>query len=133
MRVEICVDSASGAFAAERGGADRVELCDNLLEGGTTPSAGMIRVARRGLRIGLQVIVRPRGGDFLYNDDELEIMREDIRMAKQLGADGVVIGCLTPDGDIDRKHTSELTDLARPLNVTFHRAFDMCRDPRKGL
>src|SRR5437870_11097172 len=125
MRIEICVDSAAGAFSAERGGANRVELCDNLLEGGTTPSAGTIQVARRGLKIGLQVIIRPRGGDFLYSHEELEVMREDIRMAKQLKADGVVVGCLTADGEIDKEHTSELIALARPLNVTFHRAFDM--------
>jgi copper homeostasis protein len=133
MRIEICVDSAAGAFAAERGGADRVELCDNLLEGGTTPSAGTIKVARRGLKIGLQVIIRPRGGDFLYSGDEMEVMREDIRCAKELGADGVVIGCLTAAGDIDLVRTAELIALARPLNVTFHRAFDMCREPLKGL
>jgi copper homeostasis protein len=133
MRIEICVDSAGGAFAAERGGADRVELCDNLLEGGTTPSAGCIKVARQGLKIGLQVIIRPRGGDFLYSDEELAVMREDIQMAKDLGADGVVIGCLTAEGDIDCARTEELIRLARPLNVTFHRAFDMCRDPSKGL
>jgi copper homeostasis protein len=133
MRVEICVDSAASAFAAERGGANRVELCDNLLEGGTTPSAGSIKVARRGLKIGLQVIIRPRGGDFLYDAHEIEVMREDIRMAKDLGADGVVIGCLTAEGEIDKALTQELIVLARPLNVTFHRAFDMCRDPRKGL
>jgi copper homeostasis protein len=133
MRVEICVDSAGGAFAAERGGADRVELCNNLLEGGTTPSAGCIRVARRGLKLGLQVIVRPRGGDFLYSDEEMEVMREDVRMARELGADGVVIGCLTAEGDIDRARTGELIELARPLNVTFHRAFDMCREPRQAL
>ncbi|HWW00973.1 MAG TPA: copper homeostasis protein CutC [Candidatus Acidoferrum sp.] len=133
MRIEICVDSAEGAFAAERGGADRVELCDNLLEGGTTPSAGTIKVARRGLKIGLQVIIRPRGGDFLYSGDEMEVMREDICCAKELGADGVVIGCLTAAGDIDLGRTAELIALARPLNVTFHRAFDMCREPLKGL
>jgi copper homeostasis protein len=133
MRIEICVDSAAGAFAAERGGADRVEVCDNLLEGGTTPSAGTIKVARRGLKIGLQVIIRPRGGDFLYSGDEMEVMREDIRCAKELGADGVVIGCLTAAGDIDLVRTAELIALARPLNVTFHRAFDMCREPLKGL
>ncbi len=133
MRVEICVDSASGAIAAQAGGADRVELCDNLLEGGTTPSAGCIKVARRGLKIGLQVIIRPRGGDFLYSPEELEVMREDIRIAKDLGADGVVIGCLTAAGDIDQARTAELVGLARPMNVTFHRAFDMCRDPGQGL
>jgi copper homeostasis protein len=133
IRLEICVDSAVGAFAAERGGADRVELCDNLLEGGTTPSAGAIMVARRGLKIELQVIIRPRGGDFLYSAEELEVMREDIQMAKQLDVDGVVIGCLTLEGDIDLKQTRELIALARPLNVTFHRAFDMCREPHRAL
>jgi copper homeostasis protein len=133
MRVEICVDSAEGAVAAERGGADRVELCDNLLEGGTTPSAGCIKVARRGVKVGLQVIIRPRGGDFLYTDRELEVMREDIRLAKDLGADGVVLGCLTAGGDIDVSHTGELLELARPMNVTFHRAFDMSRDPNRAL
>src|SRR5260370_40953443 len=113
MRREMCVASAAGAFAAARGGADRVELWDNILEGGTTPSAGTIKVARRGLKIGLQVIVRPRGGDFLYNAEELEVMREDILTAKQLGADGVGIGGLTPEGDIDRTRTGELIALAR--------------------
>ena len=133
MLVEICIDSASGAFAAEQGGADRVELCDNLMEGGTTPSAGCIKVARKGLKIGLQVIIRPRGGDFLYAEDELAVMREDIRIAKDLGANGVVLGCLTSSGDIDRNRTAELIALARPMNVTFHRAFDMCRDPSQAL
>jgi len=133
MLVEICVDSATGAFAAERGGADRVELCDNLLEGGTTPSAGCIAVTRSRLKIGLQILIRPRGGDFLYTSDETEVMREDIRIAKDFGADGVVIGCLTAEGDIDRARTLELINFARPMNVTFHRAFDMCRDPHQAL
>jgi copper homeostasis protein len=133
MRIEICVDSVEGAIAAERGGADRVELCDNLLEGGTTPSAGSIKLARARLRIGLQVIIRPRGGDFLYTPTEFEVMAEDIRTAKSLGADGVVIGCLTEAGDVDVARTQALIDLARPLNVTFHRAFDMCRDARRAL
>jgi copper homeostasis protein len=115
-------------MAAQDGGADRVELCDNLLEGGTTPSAGCIKVARRGLKIGLQVIIRPRGSDFLYRPVEQEVMREDIRMAADLGADGIVLGCLTAEGDVDVRLTAELMELARPLNVTFHRAFDMCRD-----
>jgi copper homeostasis protein len=133
MKIEICVDSVEGAMAAERGGADRVELCDNLLEGGTTPSGGCITLARQRVRIGLQVIIRPRGGDFLYSNTELEVMAADVRMAKELGADGVVIGCLTPAGDLDRERTARLIELARPLNVTFHRAFDMCRDPEQAL
>src|SRR5690554_3925366 len=90
--IEICTDSAEGALAAQQGGAQRVELCDNLLEGGTTPSAGMIATTRRCITIGLQVIIRPRGGDFCYSDLEFEVMQADIAQAKQLGADGVVIG-----------------------------------------
>ncbi len=133
MKIEICVDSVEGAMTAARGGADRVELCDNLMEGGTTPSGGCIKLARANLSIGLQVIIRPRGGDFLYSDIEMAVMVEDVRLAKALGADGVVIGCLTADGDVDQARTSALAELARPMNVTFHRAFDMCRDPRKAL
>jgi copper homeostasis protein len=133
MKIEICVDSVAGAVAAEHGGANRVELCDNLLEGGTTPSFGCIRQARQHVRIGLQVIIRPRGGDFLYDDYEMQVMREDIRLCREAKADGVVIGCLTAAGDIDQARTRELIELARPMNVTFHRAFDMCRDPGKGL
>jgi len=133
MRVEICVDSPAGAVAAQAGGADRVELCDNLFEGGTTPSAGIIKVARKNLSIGLHVLIRPRGGDFLYSPEEMQVMEEDIRIAKELGADGVVIGCLSPDGGIDRDKTRALIQAARPLSVTFHRAFDMCRDPRGAL
>jgi copper homeostasis protein len=133
MKIEICVDSVAGAVAAERGGADRVELCDNLLEGGTTPGLGCIHLARQHLRIGLQVLIRPRGGDFLYDGYEMQVIREDIRLCKEAKADGVVIGCLTADGDTDQARTRELIELARPMNVTFHRAFDMCREAKKGL
>jgi copper homeostasis protein len=133
LRIEICVDSVESAVAAEAGGADRVELCDNLLEGGTTPSAGAIEVARRLVRIGLHVIVRPRGGDFLYSDVEFETMRLDIATAKRLGVDGIVIGVLDAAGDVDLVRTRELVALARPMSVTFHRAFDVCRDPFRAL
>jgi copper homeostasis protein len=133
IKIEVCVDSVESAIGAEQGGADRVELCDNLIEGGTTPSAGMIELARKHLNLGLQVIIRPRGGDFCYSKIEFEIMKHDIATAKQLGVDGVVIGILKPDGSVDMARTQELIDFARPLNVTFHRAFDMTRDPYQAL
>jgi len=130
---EICVDSVEGAIAAQTGGAQRVELCDNLLEGGTTPSAGTIAVARQHLTIGLNVIIRPRGGDFCYSDVEFAVMQHDVAQAKQLGADGVVIGLLNPDGTVDKARTAKLIEIARPLSVTFHRAFDMTNDPHQAL
>ncbi|MGE3872203.1 MAG: copper homeostasis protein CutC [Parvibaculaceae bacterium] len=133
MIYEICVDSVAGVRAAKAAGAHRVELCANLLEGGTTPSRGTIRRARSIAGIGLQVIVRPRGGDFLYDDDEFAIMRADIETAKEEGADGVVIGLLTADGQVDVARTRKLIAGARPLSVTFHRAFDMTLDPFAAL
>lgn len=133
LEFEICVDSVESAVAAQSGGANRVELCDNLMEGGTTPSFGAIETARKLLSIKLHVIIRPRGGDFLYSDVEFEIMKRDIETAKQLEVDGVVIGILDADGNIDIARSKELTDLARPMSVTFHRAFDVCRDPLKAI
>jgi copper homeostasis protein len=130
---EICVDSVAGVRAAKAAGADRVELCGDLLEGGTTPSRGMIRQARRIAGIGLQVIIRPRGGDFLFDEDEFAVMQADIDTAKTEGADGVVIGLLTADGKIDATRTRALIAQARPLSVTFHRAFDMTPDPFEAL
>lgn len=133
VQVEICVDSVESAVAAQNGGADRVELCDNLMEGGTTPSHGSIEVARDLLKIKLHVIIRPRGGDFLYSDIEFETMKRDIEAAKRLGVDGVVIGILDAYGNVDIARTAELTELSRPMSVTFHRAFDVCRDPFKAV
>src|SRR5512142_2116911 len=133
MIYEVCIDSVEGAIAAQQGGAQRVELCDNLVEGGTTPSLGTIRLARQRVSIGVNVIIRPRGGDFYYSSLEFEVMRQAILAAKEAGADGVVIGLLLPDGRVDADRTRALVELARPLSVTFHRAIDLCRDSAEAL
>jgi copper homeostasis protein len=133
FKLEICVDSLESAINAQIAGADRVELCDNLAEGGTTPSSGTIISVRNNLTIGLNVIIRPRGSDFLYSDPEFDIMRRDIEICGEAGADGIVIGLLLGDGNIDIERTARLIEFARPMNVTFHRAFDMCRDALAGL
>ncbi len=131
--IEICLDSVDSAIAAQEGGADRVELCDNLFEGGTTPSLGTIRLARRKLSIGLNVLIRPRGGDFCYSETEFEVMKEDILLCGAEGVDGVVIGILNPDGTVDETRMNQLIEIASPMSVTFHRAFDMTNDPFSAL
>jgi copper homeostasis protein len=133
IAVEVVVDSVASARAAERGGAARLELCSSLIEGGITPAAGLIELTRAAVAIGIYVMVRPRGGDFCYDDDEFEIMQRDIAVAKRLGADGVVFGLLDVNSKIDGERTSCLVELARPLGVTFHRAFDMTHDIPQAL
>ncbi len=132
--IEICANSAMSAAAAQAGGAHRVELCAGMPEGGTTPSMGEVSVARDLLTTTkLHVIIRPRGGDFLYSDIEQEIMLRDVIMAKQMGVDGVVFGALTADGDVNMEFMSKLMTEAEGLSVTFHRAFDMCCRPGEAL
>jgi copper homeostasis protein len=133
FKLEICVDSVQSAIYAQLAGASRVELCDNLMEGGTTPSYGIISLARKHLNIGLNVLIRPRAGDFLYSEQEFEIMMRETEFCRECGADGIVIGILKKDGTIDTERTSELVRAARPMSVTFHRAYDMCIDPVKGI
>ena len=131
--IEVCVEGPDGAVAAERGGADRVELCSSLLEGGLTPSLGVLRRTLATLHIPVMAMVRPRGGDFRYSELEFTAMLEDVAAFKAAGAAGVVFGCLTEDGDIDGARMAALVAAARPLAVTCHRAFDMARDPAAAL
>ena len=134
FQFEVCANSVESCLAAQKGGANRVELCAGIPEGGTTPSYGEISVAREVLdATRLHVIIRPRGGDFLYSPIEVKAMLKDIEMAKQLKADGVVFGCLTAEGEIDLTIMQELMKAAQGLSVTFHRAFDVCRDPLEQI
>ncbi|MGL5317905.1 MAG: copper homeostasis protein CutC [Bacteroidales bacterium] len=132
-KLEICVYSYESAMNAQQAGADRVELCAGLPEGGTTPSYGMIRKVCKDLLIPVHVIIRPRGGDFCYSADELEIMCEDIAIARELGAAGVVIGVLDQHGNVDKVAMKKLMEASEGLSVTFHRAFDMCVDAFEAL
>lgn len=134
FKFEVCANGVESCLAAQAGGADRVELCAGIPEGGTTPSYGEIKIARRVLdKTRLHVIIRPRGGDFLYTPLELDRMEEDIRVARSLGADGVVFGCLAKDGSLDMEANRRLMAAAEGMSVTFHRAFDRCRDAAEAL
>ncbi len=132
-KLEIIGFTIEGCTIAQDTGAHRIELCDNPEEGGTTASYGFIKAAREKLQIALFPIIRPRGGDFLYSDDEFEIMKADIKVCKDLGCDGIVIGLLTADNKVDKKRCSLLVEHAYPLEVTFHRAFDRTTDPFEAL
>jgi copper homeostasis protein len=133
MLCEVCVDSLESAAAAQRGGAGRLELCSSLSEGGLTPTPGLVEGVLRQVSLPVFAMLRPRRGDFCYSPEEIEVMRRDLEWLKTCGVQGVVLGLLTPDGQIDRAGVKKLVDLARPLNVTFHRAFDLCADPYQAL
>jgi len=131
--LEVIGFTLEGCIAAQAAGAHRIELCDNPGEGGTTPSYGFIKAARASVTIDLYPIIRPRGGDFLYNDGEFEAMKVDVQVCQDLGCDGVVIGMLLADGSVDKKRCQQLVSLAYPMLVTFHRAFDRTNDLLQAL
>lgn len=133
MTLEICVFNVATAVAAEQAGADRIELCENYANGGTTPSYGYLKSVREKIGIPVFPMIRPRGGDYYHTQDEIEIIRKDILLCKELQFEGVVFGLLNQDGSIDKDNTARLVDAAYPLEVTFHRAFDRCNDPLNAL
>jgi copper homeostasis protein len=133
MNIEVVVYNIESAFKAQEGGADRLELCDNPADGGTTPSSGTVEVVRRNVTMDVYVMLRPRGGDFVYSSYEFHAMKRDLFQYQKLSVDGFVFGILNPDGTIDKKRCKELVDKARPLQSTCHRAFDMTRDPFEAL
>lgn len=133
MKIEICVDSLESAIKAEKGGAHRIELCADLALGGTTPSYGLMKLCKDSLNIEIYTMIRPRSGDFCYSDLDFQVMIEDVLCAKKLNMDGVVLGILKKDGVIDKDRMKKLIDLARPMKITIHRAFDMTKDMEKSL
>jgi copper homeostasis protein len=133
MRLEICAFNLPSALAAQRAGADRIELCSGPEEGGVTPSAGLIRTARELLQVSLYPIIRPREGDFFYSEEEFRVMLRDLGWCKEIGCDGVVIGMLLADGRVDQSRCARLVEMAYPMGVTFHRAFDRAADPFESL
>lgn len=132
-KVEVCAFSLESCLVAEQAGASRIELCGGLYEGGTTPSAGLISIVKKQVNIDLFVMIRPRGGDFLYSQADINVMKADIKMAKDLGADGIVLGILQKNGEVNFAQTKELVELAYPLKVTFHRAIDVTPNPYDAL
>lgn len=131
--LECCVDSVDSALLAEKGGADRLELCSNLIIGGTTPTLALYHRIRMHSDIRIHALIRPRFGDFLYSEEEFQVILEEVRQFRQAGAEGVVIGCLTPEGSLHMEYMKKLMDAAGGMSVTLHRAFDMCRDPFEAL
>lgn len=133
FHLEVCVDTAEGAIAAELGGATRIELCGNLIIGGTTPSISLLEIVKENIKIPVHTIIRPRFGDFCYTDLEFEEIKRQVISMKKYGADGIVVGILKPDGSLDKERMEVLIGLAKPMNVILHRAFDVCRDPFEAL
>ena len=133
FEIEICAGNIESVFAADLGGADRVELCENLFEGGTTPSYGSIKLSKEKCGLDVFVIIRSRGGDFVFSEIEFEVMHKDVQSVVEIGADGIVIGCLKQDGTVDYEKCSRLTEAAKGLPVNFHRAFDVTPDPFEAL
>ncbi|MDO4261058.1 MAG: copper homeostasis protein CutC [Eubacteriales bacterium] len=131
--LEVCVDSPESAAAAERGQADRLELCGHLMTGGVTPDEWLYRRVRQVCGLPVRVLIRPRFGDFLYTEDEFWLIERQVEHFRELGADAVVIGCLLPDGRLDMERMKRLVELAGDMEVTLHRAFDVCRDPEEAL
>ena len=131
--LEVCADSVESAIAAQTGGADRIELCSDLIIGGTSPGAALFRLVRRYTDLEVRVLLRPRFGDFCYSRYEQDVLKEEVQMFRELGADGVVIGSLNPDGTLDMEQMDEMVHLAQGMKITMHRAFDVCRDPFEAL